>query len=68
MITVGLVKFGKTWEINSRADYDAAMKELDDNEFCANMSDDYSVTRREIAEVNAQRWMVNKIAREKGII
>ena len=68
MTTVSLVKYGKKWEINSRADYDAAMKELDDNEFCANMSDDYSVTSREIAEIDAQRWMINKTAREKGII
>jgi hypothetical protein len=68
VITVSLVRYGRKWEINSRADYDAAMKELDDNEFCANMCDDYSRTLCEIAEVNAQRRAINKIAREKGII
>ena len=63
-----LVRFGKEWEINSREDYDKAMEVLDGNEFCANMCDDYSVTKREIAEVNAQRHAVVLIARKKGII
>ena len=65
---MSIVKMGRKWEINTKEDYDNAMEILDGNEFCANMSDDYSVTRREIEEVNAQRWMINKIAREKGII
>ena len=68
MPRMDLVRFGKEWEINSREDYDKAMEVLDGNEFCANMCDDYSVTKREIAEVNAQRHAVVLIARKKGII
>lgn len=63
-----LVKMGKKWEINSREDYDKAMEILDGNEFCAEMSDDFSAWKREKAEVAKQRAEVNAIAREKGII
>ena len=63
-----LVKMGKTWEINSRADYDKAMETLDGNEFCAQMSDDFYYYKREMEEVAKQRAEVNMIARKKGII
>jgi hypothetical protein len=63
-----LVKFGRVWEINSRADYDKAMKVLDENEFCANMSDDFSCYRSEMAEIAKQRAQVMRLAKEKGII
>ena len=62
------VKFGRVWEINTRADYDKAMETLDGNEFCANMSDDYGACKRELAEVKKQRAEVTKQAKEKGII
>ena len=63
-----LVKMGKTWEIETRADYDKAMETLDGNEFCAMMSDDFGCYKREMAEVAKQRAEVNAIARKKGII
>lgn len=63
-----LVKVGKVWEINSRADYDEAMEVLDGNEFCANMSDDFSCYRREMEEIARQRAQVKCLAIEKGII
>ena len=63
-----MVKMGRTWEINSREDYDNAMKVLDGNEFIAMMSDDYYYYRREMDEVARQRRVVNAQAQEKGII
>ena len=62
------VKMGRKWEINSREDYEAAMKELDDSEFVAEMSDDFGYWRSEKAEVEKQRAQVIAIAKEKGII
>lgn len=63
-----LVKMGKKWEINSREDYDKAMEILDGNEFCAEMSDDFSAWKREKAEVAKQRAEVTAQAKAKGII
>lgn len=63
-----LVKFGRVWEINSRADYDKAMEVLEENEFCANMSDDFSCYRNEMEEIAKQRAQVRRLATEKGII
>lgn len=65
---MSLVKFGKVWEINSRADYDTAMEILDGNDFCAEMSDDFSCWKREKAEVARQRAEVTAQAKVKGII
>ena len=65
---MGLVKFGKAWEINTREDYENALKTLDGNEFCAEMSDDYSCTKRELAEIAKQRAEVIAQAKAKGII
>lgn len=64
----GWVKFDKKWEINSREDYDQAMHELDENEFVAEMSDDFYYWQREKAEVAKQRFDVRRQAIEKGII
>lgn len=65
---VELVKMGRRWEISTREDYDNAMKTLDDNEFCAMMSDDFYYYKRELEEIAKQRAMVNQIAKAKGII
>lgn len=63
-----LVRFGKRWEINSREDYDNAMKALEDADFCAQMCDDYGREQRERAEVSRQRIEIAHMAKEKGII
>jgi len=63
-----LVKFNRKWEINTKEDYDAAMEILAQNDFCAEMSDDFSVWQREKEEVRHQRAMVNAQAKAKGII
>lgn len=63
-----VVKFGRKWEINSKEDYDLAMKTLAGNEFVANMSDDFRCYQTERAEVQAQRVDVIRQARAKGII
>ena len=65
---MGLVKFGRVWEINSLADYNNAIETLDGNEFCAEMSDDFSAWKREKAEVAKQRAEVITQAKAKGII
>ena len=63
-----IVKKGKKWEINTKEDYDHAMKILDGNEFCANMSDDFYYYRTEMAEIANQRAEVTAQAKAKGII
>ena len=63
-----IIKMGRKWEINTKEDYDKAMKILDDNEFCAEMSDDFFRSNRELAEVARQRAEATARAREKGII
>ena len=63
-----LVKTGRKWEINSRNDYDIAMQILDENEFCADMSDDFYCWRRERDEVAEQRRDVRRQALAKGLI
>ena len=63
-----LVKMGRTWEINTIEDYNKAMKVLDGNEFCAQMSDDFYYWERELAEVRKQRAEVKALARKKGLI
>lgn len=65
---VELVKMGREWEIETKADYDKAMEILDGNEFCAEMSDDFFNYRREMTEISRQRANVRLIARKKGII
>lgn len=63
-----LVKFGREWEINTKEDYDNAMEILAQNDFCAEMSDDFSVWQKEKEEVRRQRAVVKARAQEKGII
>lgn len=63
-----IVKTGRRWEINTRNDYDIAMQILDDNEFCADMSDDFMVWQIEKEEVQRQRHEVRRQALEKGLI
>ena len=63
-----LVMYNRKWEINTREDYDKAMEILDDNEMCADMSDDFSCWQREKAEGERQRYQVRKQALEKGLI
>ena len=62
------VKMGRKWEINTKEDYDKAMEILEDNEFCAEMSDDSSRWQREMEEIARQRAEVISQARAKGII
>lgn len=63
-----LVKRGREWAIKTREDYEKALEILDGNEFCAEMCDDYSVTKRELAEIFEQRKAVNAQAKALGII
>lgn len=63
-----LVKKGRTWEINSKEDYVNAMRKLDENEFVAEMSDDFTYWKSEKEEVRLQRAVVRRQAIEKGII
>lgn len=62
------VKMGRKWEINSTEDYIKAMETLEDNEFCAMMSDDYFRADAELAECKTQKLDVMKQAIEKGIL
>ena len=62
------VKFNRQWNIQTKADYDEAIKTLAENDFCAEMSDDFSVWQREKEEVRRQRAIVTHQAKEKGII
>lgn len=65
---MGPVQFNRKWEINTLEDYENAIKVLDDNDYCAEMSDSYEVTKREHHEVSRQRFEVILQAREKGLI
>ena len=65
---MGIVQSGRVWNIQTREDYDRAMAILKDNDFCAEMSDDFSVWQREKAEVAAQMAQVKAQAKERGII
>lgn len=62
------VDFKKVWDIKTKADYDNAIATLKDNDFCAEMCDDFSVWRKEKDEVARQRAIVNAQAKERGII
>jgi hypothetical protein len=56
------------WEINTKEDYENAMKNLNDRQFIADMSDDFRCWRSETAQVELERADVKRQAREKGII
>ena len=55
-------------KINTKEEYKEAMKELDRREFYANMSDDYSVTRREMDEINRERYEITTEAHKKNLL
>lgn len=63
-----IVKFNKVWDVNTEEEVEQALQELEDSEFVANMSDDYSQTRREVAEIERQRRQIIRQAKEKGIL
>lgn len=63
-----LVKMGREWIIKTAKDYEKAMEILDGNDFCAEMSDDFSAWKREKAEVARQRASVKAQAVALGII
>ena len=63
-----LVKFNREWNIQTKEDYDNAMDILAQNDFCAEMCDDFSVWQKEKEEVRRQRAVVTAQAKEKGII
>ena len=63
-----MVKFGRKWEINTLEDYEKAMETLREDEFIAEMSDDFGYWQSEKAEVASQRAQVTAQAKEKGII
>jgi hypothetical protein len=67
-VNMDVVKFDRKWEINTQEDLEKALETLDGNEFIANMSDDYSRTRSEVAEVDRQRADVIRQAKEKGLL
>ena len=62
------IRFGREWTINTREDYDKAMTALDDAEFIAEMSDCYSITLNEKAEIERQRVDVMRQAKERGLL
>ena len=68
MSRMELVRKGREWIIKTKEDYEKALEILDGNEFCANMCDDYSVTKRELAEIFEQRKVINAQAKALGII
>lgn len=63
-----IVKMGYKWEIKTADDYERAMRTLAGNDFCAEMSDDYSAWEREKAEIARQRADVISQAKNKGLI
>lgn len=65
---MGIVQRGRKWDINTKEDYDAAIATLADNEFFAEMSDDFSCWQREKEEIACQRADVIRQAKNKGII
>lgn len=63
-----IIKMCCKWEINTKEDYDKAVKTLENNKFCAMMSDDYRRQERELEEYNRQMAIVKAQARDKKII
>lgn len=65
---MSLVEMGKKWIIKTAEDYEKALKVLDGNDFCAEMSDDFGVWQKEKAEIAKQRADVKAQAVALGII
>lgn len=62
------VQFGKVWDIRTAEDLQKAWDQLDENEFVANMSDDWLKATEELNEIHRQRKAVALQARANGII
>jgi uncharacterized Zn finger protein len=62
------VKYDRKWEINTFVDYFKAMEILDENEFVADMADDFNRCFSEKAEIDRQRADVRTQAAQKGLI
>lgn len=63
-----MVEFGKVWKIETEADFLEAWNILEENEFCATMSDDFMRETDEQAEIQKQRKQVALAARACGLI
>lgn len=63
-----MVQWNKVWIIDTIDDYNKAIAFLDDADFVAQMSDDYSVTLREQDEIAKQRAQVKAAAASKGLL
>jgi hypothetical protein len=65
---MSLVVWGKQWEIETLEDFIHALEVLEENEFCAKMSDDFMRELDECAEISRQRKQVCAMALAKGIV
>ena len=63
-----MVQFDKVWEINTKKDLENAIASLEDAQFYANMSDDFSAWNRETDEIERQKRQVIKQAKAKGLL
>lgn len=60
-----IVQFGRKFNIQTKKDYNDAMQILSDNEFIAQMSDDWNQAKRELDEIKRQRADVQRQADER---
>ena len=60
-----MVRFGRKFNIQTKKDYSYAMQILSDNEFVAQMSDDWNQAKRELDEIKRQRTDVQRQADER---
>lgn len=65
---VSAIKMGRQWVIETAEDYNKAIETLEENKFCAMMSDDFYWYRKELNEYNRQWADVTAQAKAKGII
>jgi len=56
------------WVINTKEEYEAAMKELEGKRFLAEMSDDFRCWQSETDWIRREMYEVQRQAREKGLI
>lgn len=63
-----MVETGKRWRITTEEEFKRALETLEDNEFCADMSDDFRRADAEKREVARQRADVVRQARALGIL
>ena len=62
-----MVEYGKRWMIATRADFETALEILEENDFCADMSDDFMRAWNEKDEIAKQRADVYNQAVALGI-